>query len=287
MVQTRTSLAPMRSTRILELAFSGEVELACSGLRAIAESEPAVPDHWCHLGIAHAIAAGFDAAVVCFERALALDPRHVVSLAYLGIVAQKIGALDRAEEILDYSGAIIHGEVRDSAGLNEQLREFVSSHESLTWELAGKATRNGWQTSEFLRDTAEPARRLKQAIEDHIAQIVDYDEGLESLQVAAWAVVLGQGGFQEPHVHPAGLLSGVYYVDVPMIEGSTSAFLQFTRSLPWLPPSPFDSALAHRLIGPHPGEIVVFPSHYWHATVPNQSSARRMSIAFDVSLRPR
>lgn len=277
----------MRSERILKMAFNGEVDLACQGLRAIAESEPTVPDHWCHLGIAHAIAAGFDAAVVCFERALALDPRHVVSLAYLGIVTQKIGALDRAEDILDYSGAIIHDELRDSAGLNEQLREFVSSHQSLAWDLVGKATRNGWQTSEFLDDPAEPARRLKEAIKHHIAHIMDDEQCVLSLQIIAWAVVLGKGGFQEPHVHPAGLLSGVYYVDVPTIAGSTSGFLQFTRSLPWLPASPFDGALSHRLIVPHPGDIVVFPSHYWHATVPNLSSARRMSIAFDVLVRPR
>jgi len=30
-----------------------------------------------------------------------------------------------------------------------------------------------------------------------------------------WAVVLRSGGYQTPHIHPDGIVSGVYYVRVP------------------------------------------------------------------------
>jgi hypothetical protein len=36
-----------------------------------------------------------------------------------------------------------------------------------------------------------------------------------------------------------------------------------------------------RYVQPHPGRLVLFPSYFWHGTVPIQGPDARLTIAFD------
>jgi uncharacterized protein (TIGR02466 family) len=97
----------------------------------------------------------------------------------------------------------------------------------------------------------------------------------------AWGTVLSAGGRQLPHIHPTGWLSGVYYLEVPVMRGEG-------RSPGWLelgaPPERFLVAVPPRLraVEPRAGRLVTFPSYFHHRTLPFAGDGQRISIAFDV-----
>jgi uncharacterized protein (TIGR02466 family) len=97
-----------------------------------------------------------------------------------------------------------------------------------------------------------------------------------------WAVLYRPEGYQLPHCHPSGWLSGVYYVAAPRQDGE-SAFRgplmlgevparYHVDQPPW----------GIREIEPVPGRIVLFPSYVPHATRPTNIDGQRICIAFDV-----
>ncbi len=101
-------------------------------------------------------------------------------------------------------------------------------------------------------------------------------------KVESWIVRLNDGGFQKPHVHPVGWLSGCYYLQVPgeVRQGdSKSGWLEFGRTEEVYGVS---SPVVFHHVQPEPGKLVTFPSYYWHCTVPFTSTEERICIAFDI-----
>ncbi len=95
----------------------------------------------------------------------------------------------------------------------------------------------------------------------------------------AWSVQLSDGGFHNDHVHTAGWISSVYYVEVPdELDAEThEGWLKF-GDVPFDP----ENTGPHRYIEPKPGRLVLFPSYMFHGTVPIAAGKRRTTIAFDV-----
>jgi len=93
-----------------------------------------------------------------------------------------------------------------------------------------------------------------------------------------WGTVLAPGGHQLPHLHPLAWLSGVYYVAVPPGLGDDGA-LEFGE-----PPTQFALKIEpeRRRVSARPGQLVLFPSWFWHRTLPFAQAGERISIAFDV-----
>ena len=97
-----------------------------------------------------------------------------------------------------------------------------------------------------------------------------------------WGTVLKGGGRQSPHMHPLGWLSGVYYVDLPadmQADAANAGWLEFGA-----PPDRYycSDPPATQSYAPAAGRLILFPSWFWHRTLPFGSSAARISIAFDV-----
>ena len=104
----------------------------------------------------------------------------------------------------------------------------------------------------------------------------------ETWRLSMWGVVLESSGYQDPHIHPEGWLSGVYYVRVPKCIGrdeDDAGFLEFGRGKAALKTK--DVSLIKRM-QPREGQMVLFPSYYYHRTIPFESEEKRMCIAFDV-----
>ena len=97
-----------------------------------------------------------------------------------------------------------------------------------------------------------------------------------------WSIVMMRGGHQVPHIHPGGWMSGVYYAELPdVIEGTGGeheGWIEFGT-----PPSGFPIAGTPlvRFIQPKAGRLFLFPSYFYHRTVPYRTDERRISIAFD------
>lgn len=181
-----------------------------------------------------------------------------------------------------------------AAQFHAHLCRLVESDASLTPGPPGKATRGGFQTGE-LDLTSDPALAafgclIGGAVRDAAAAFAAAGLGAHPLMAYAapewslrvWGTVLEAGGHQAAHIHPLGWLSGVYYLQVPadMDPGGVQAgSIEFgappERFLVSRPPTV-------RRIAPRPGRLVLFPSYFYHRTLPFAVRERRISIAFDV-----
>lgn len=99
----------------------------------------------------------------------------------------------------------------------------------------------------------------------------------------SWSVRLRSGGFHVNHVHPQGWISSSHYVVVPADIGTSSTqpagWLKFGES--WLGLG--DRERISRLVKPEPGQVTLFPSYFWHGTVPFESREPRITTPFDVA----
>jgi Flp pilus assembly protein TadD len=98
----------------------------------------------------------------------------------------------------------------------------------------------------------------------------------------AQATVLDRDGNLAPHVHYSGYVSGVYYVRVPAFiaaaQSDRAGWFEIGR-----PPPRFHHA-GHpevRFIEPREGQMLLFPSYFYHSTVPFSPAETRISVAFD------
>jgi Putative 2OG-Fe(II) oxygenase len=94
--------------------------------------------------------------------------------------------------------------------------------------------------------------------------------------------VLHFQGNLTPHIHLDGYLSGVYYPQLPDLLGvpeqGQAGFFELGP-----PPEqfPIKAATDSLVVRPEEGLMLLFPSYFYHRTIPFESSQRRISIAFD------
>jgi len=156
-------------------------------------------------------------------------------------------------------------------------------HRRLTHPL-GQSLRNGSQTLRDLRAYAHPAIRalfaaLDAPIRRHIASLRTEEYWISG----AWSVRLNREGFHVDHVHPEGWLSSALYVRVPEELEGQAGWLKFGE-----PGTPTRPRLgAEHFVKPEPGTLVLFPSYFWHGTVPFASDLTRLTCAFDIVPRLR
>jgi hypothetical protein len=135
-------------------------------------------------------------------------------------------------------------------------------------------------------------RRLREAVEDYLAELPEEQEPAllpteaNAVSLHAWGVVLTGHAAQGWHVHPAALVTGIYYAavpDLPVSAGLDAGALELGL-LPY--EEGFGDARWRRLIRPRAGMLVMFPAAYAHRTIPTRSNDPRVSLAFDVKCPP-
>jgi len=95
----------------------------------------------------------------------------------------------------------------------------------------------------------------------------------------SWSVRLRRAGFHENHIHPQGWISACYYVALPQaVDYHRQGWLKFGESGLRLG----ERERIARMIRPEPGLLVLFPSYFYHGTVPFEDSGHRTTIAFDI-----
>ncbi|USD30471.1 tetratricopeptide repeat protein [Pseudoalteromonas sp. SCSIO 43201] len=97
----------------------------------------------------------------------------------------------------------------------------------------------------------------------------------------SWSVKLSEQGFHVSHIHPAGWISVVLYINTPE-DDSNSGLIEFGRP-PLAPPYDFPP---FKSVKPRRGQIVIFPSYFWHGTQPFQAtdSSYRMTLPLDIGI---
>jgi tetratricopeptide (TPR) repeat protein len=283
----------------------GERARGLEALRRAIALDPANPESQTKLGERLEQAGDLAGAEAAFRRALALKPGYVDALAPLAIVLQRLGKRNEAATLLDYAAFLRTIRLADGeegstiAAFNAALADYVYRHPTLTRDPPGTATRVGSQTLHILHEDGAPIRQMRRfiqaAVDDYIATVVrasprTFGPPPPRWGMQGWAVVLQSGGYQTPHFHPGGLVSGVYYVQVPDVVKSGRAgeagCIKFGDALANLPEVTLSIPLLTEVVRPEEGLLVLFPSFFWHNTIPFESDASRICIAFDVRPLP-
>ena len=247
-----------------------------------------------HLGsLLHEVEGG-EAGLPHYNDALRLVPGEPRTLALKGSALIGLGRAEEAARIFDHDALVASQQFTEAPGypdldaFNRDLASHSVSHPSLVQEPLGRTTRGGGQTGQLFGAAEGPFPVLEQmlrgAIDAYFADPARSQHPYCPIRtkpghIFAWATVLDSGGYQDPHNHPSGVLSGVYYVQLP--ESGEPGAIEFGRpAAPFTAPSEPDV----KLIRPATGKVVLFPSFYWHRTIPFPGEGRRISIAFDLMM---
>ncbi len=243
-----------------------------------------------------------DAAVRVCDDYLKDHPGNISMLAFKAIALEEQGAAggrDAVRDLYDFDRFLrpVQQTAPDGfhnlADFNRALGGHVLSHPSLVDQPASHATRSGRHSGELLVEPKGPVAVLEgmiMAAVDEYRQAVPPDPAHpwlakrpERLGLSVWGVAMDRQGHQVAHIHPSAWLSGVYYPKIPDVvradDPAHAGWIEFGRA-----PEDFHSPTEPqaRLIRPEEGLMVLFPSYFYHRTVPFESDEVRISIAFDI-----
>jgi len=157
------------------------------------------------------------------------------------------------------------------------------------WEPFNTTTRNGFQSSVNL--FSGPFAKMRE-LQDIIVNELDAyytkfkDEKCSFIEnwpsdynLYGWHVILKQQGYQLPHIHTSGWLSGVIYLKVvPSLENNEGAIEFGLNGATYT-----DDNSPKVIHQPEAGDIVLFPSSLHHSTIPFTTDTNRIVISFDLA----
>lgn len=169
-------------------------------------------------------------------------------------------------------------------------------HDTQKHPLLFQSLRHGTETTEELTRSADPAiQALFKAFDRPIRHYLEHiGHGADPLRRrndgswrfnGSWSVRLRTSGFHTSHVHPRGWISSACYIDLPdsmgnAMDDARRADGALTFGEPSIVTSPALSA--EHVVRPVVGMLVLFPSYFWHGTVPFSGDRARLTVAFDV-----
>jgi tetratricopeptide (TPR) repeat protein len=205
----------------------------------------------------------------------------------------------RYEEMCDYDKMVLSTPLETPAGwsditsfLTELTSRLNALHNPHGHRLLYQSLRQGTETTQDLSRSQDPViQALFHAFAAPIASYRDHiGQGEDALRRrnrgasrynGSWSVRLHSEGFHTSHVHPRGWISSACYIQLPdsMRAGQTGeGILSFGAPGMVTTPS-LDAELSVR---PEVGLLVLFPSYFWHGTLPFHSEQPRLTVAFDV-----
>ena len=145
----------------------------------------------------------------------------------------------------------------------------------------------GWRSGNDLFDWDSNTIQLKRLVCTGISDFMRQEKLLTDpefeLEGYAWANVLANGAFNQPHVHPNSFLSAVLYLRSGQPQCGGQLILMDPRGLAEMSqwPTAFLAEGEGYPIEPIPGELIVFPSWLRHWVAPYKSEEPRISIAMN------
>jgi tetratricopeptide (TPR) repeat protein len=204
----------------------------------------------------------------------------------------------RYEVFCDYDRMLWSALLETPAGwpdLSSFLTELTSHLEALHnphgHRLLYQSLRRGTETTQDLSRSQDPV--IQALFRAFAAPIARYRDRIGQAEDAlrrrnrgptrfngGWSVRLHRDGYHTSHVHPRGWISSAFYVQLPdsMTAGHTAEGILSFGAPGMLTPSSLPAELSVR---PEVGLLVLFPSYFWHATLPFHSEQPRLTVAFD------
>jgi tetratricopeptide (TPR) repeat protein len=247
----------------------------------------------------YALLQGQDAkrALDQFDAALAGNPVDQLALGGKTLAYRALGD-SRYHRLADpqafvrvYPLALPKG-YADAAAFNAALAEELLKLHTLTTEPLEQTLRGGSQTGGLLftrkgKLIEQVREMIREAVADYVAHLpTDASHPFLSRKqdefsfTHSWSCKLRSSGFHTNHVHPMGWISSAYYVSLPheLESAERHGWLKFGESHLELG----GEDKPEHFVQPVVGHLALFPSYFWHGTVPFQSADDRLTIAFDV-----
>jgi uncharacterized protein (TIGR02466 family) len=301
-VERHPEFAPAQAGLGYALREMGRFEEAAAALRRALMLLPNDTTLACGLSRALLEGGAAEEASAVAQALLRRQPGHAGALAAETLARMALGDGAAVDALLDYDRLLARVELGAPEGFtdlptfNRALAEHITSHPTLVRSPSSHATKEGFHSGSLLISPRGPIAAFEQALRVAVAS---YWKNLPELIGHAftgsrpkgaffniWSVVLEQGGHQIPHVHPSAWLSGVYYAKVPeavRCGDGPEGFLEFGGA-----DRPFPSLLSPKVVRVRPaeGSLVMFPSYFYHRTIPFFAEGTRISIAFDLMPAP-
>jgi tetratricopeptide (TPR) repeat protein len=204
----------------------------------------------------------------------------------------------RYEAMCDYDKMVLSQFLETPPGWSD-LASFLTDltsrlnalHNPHGHRLLYQSLRHGTETTQDLSRSQDPViQALFHAFAAPIARYRDHiGQGQDPLRRrnrgasrynGSWSVRLHREGFHTSHVHPRGWISSACYIQLPdsMRAGQTAeGILSF--GAPGMVTMP--ALNAELSVRPEVGLLVLFPSYFWHGTLPFHSEQPRLTVAFD------
>jgi Flp pilus assembly protein TadD len=253
------------------------------------------------------------AALPLCEALLAGEPDDQYLIA-LQTTAWRLLGDERYARLCDYRKLVVPCQLEAPAPwtsladfLSDLKRSLEKLHGRLRHPLLFQSLRHGTETTNDLTRSDDPViRALFQAfdapIRDYIVRMGMGDDWLRRRNSGnyrfngSWSVRLRADGFHHNHVHPRGWISSACYIELPEVRLSRNPGPGDRPG-----PQPHEGALTfgepgiltvpalhpEHEVRPEPGMLVLFPSYFWHGTVPFSGNRTRLTVAFDAVPGPR
>jgi tetratricopeptide (TPR) repeat protein len=223
------------------------------------------------------------------------DDQYLIALQ---TTAWRLLGDERYGQYCDYRSLVVPRELeppapwRDLASFLADLRVSLNRlHNPEGHALLFQSLRNGTETTQDLSRSTDPAiRGLFSAFAAPIRHYLEHiGHGADPLRRrnngrwrfnGSWSVRLHTSGYHANHTHPRGWISSACYIELPdcMRDGaSDQGVLAFGE--PGIATRP--ALGAEYSVRPEVGMLVLFPSYFWHGTVPFSSPQARLTVAFD------
>ncbi len=284
----------------LAMAYQGAGRLseAVASFRQAAALAPWIAAIPCMLAEALLMQGDAEGAMAACEEGLRLDPGNRRAFANKAVALNEVGEPGAAKRLMDLDRFLWTTQFEVPEGFtsltefNAALAQHVREHQTLGSSKAAMPMRFGRKTGNLQSDQypaiAGLERNIRRAIDGYIEH-VGLDPAHPFLAIrprrwrlSIWANVLKDNGEIGTHIHPAAWLSGAYYASFPEAEAGgdpQSGWIEFGR-----PKAEYrlSETSEVRTIRPEEGKLVLFPSYFFHRTLPFQSSGERISFGVDV-----
>jgi tetratricopeptide (TPR) repeat protein len=237
-------------------------------------------------------------AAALAQRGLKISPYDQTLLAYQLLAFRETGD-GRLDALGDQKRLVGVYDLPPPSGyasveaFNRALAEELMTRHTRNVEPIDQTLHGGTQTPGHLFERPGKAveglqGRIREAVADYVRRLPDdpthpllarKEEAFDFS--GAWSCRLRSSGFHSNHVHPKGWISSAYYVSLPdAVEDAIAqqGWLKFGESNIQLG----ERDRPERTVKPTVGKLVLFPSYFWHGTVPFASEDARLTVAFDV-----
>lgn len=290
------SLVHLRGVMAIQ---EGELAQGENLLRQALQQAPLYPRYLIDLAAVYLRQDEYAKADALLERARDNEPLNQEIYAYQGLSWRLSGQTEKAATFNDYDRYLKIGFLPTPEGY-ESLEQFWPLLEERVRELHNtrhqpldQSVRGGTQTVGSLLQRDDPIIQsyrssLEQYLREYLEQLPrDSNHPIVGRLTeqyhfsGSWSVKLFQNGFHSNHVHPEGWLSACTYLTVP--EGvrrddpQKKGWITFGETSLALPTDKI-----HQAVCPQPGMCVIFPSCFWHGTIPFDSNEERITLPCDI-----